>query len=432
MTFGTEAAATGTARDAAVRGVRVSKLVPPVLPDGYVGRPALHDRLDEAFGRRLTTVEAGPGFGKSTLVAAWSADTVCAWCTLDRSDSSLPRLAASLGAALRQRLAWLADDFVAAAAQRVGEDEPDSSRVEAIAALLCESLEARVPSDVVLVLDDVHELEAGTASAHLIGALARQAPPELHLVLSSRTQAPFPIERLRGRGQVSEIGASMLAFTSDEIAELLSSSIGSMELAQEIHEITAGWPAGVRLAAESLRAVAVGDRRHALESLGRPEGPLFSYLAEEVFSNEPAAVQELLRTVAPLERVDAELCSDLGIPDAPALLAGLARRGLFVQREAGTAETFTIHALAREFAAERWPLAPTEARAVHLRAAARAVASGNLEAALRSLISAGDPAAVGRLVSERGDELLARAQATMCCRRRSSFPRACTTPGSQR
>ena len=37
-------------------------------------RPRLEDRLDEAFGRRLTLVVADAGFGKSTLVTEWTRD----------------------------------------------------------------------------------------------------------------------------------------------------------------------------------------------------------------------------------------------------------------------------------------------------------------------------------------------------------------------
>ena len=99
------------------RGIPDSKLTAPAPSAFYVRRDALYARLDEAFGRRLTTVVAGPGFGKSTSIAAWSADTVCAWCTLDRGDGSLSRLAVSLAEALRRPVPSLTDEFAAAVSQ---------------------------------------------------------------------------------------------------------------------------------------------------------------------------------------------------------------------------------------------------------------------------------------------------------------------------
>jgi DNA-binding SARP family transcriptional activator len=388
--------------------VRLAKLAPPPLPAGYVERPALHELLDECFGRRLAAVVAGAGFGKSTLVAAWSADTVCAWCTLDRSDASLPQLAASLEAALRTCLPSLPERLAPAAERSAGAVDSDASRVEALAGLLCESLEDALASDLVLVLDDVHELDAGGPSARLLDGLARQAPPQLRLVLVSRNELPFPVARLRGRGQMLELDAPALAYSADEVAAFLRSSLGTAAHADEIHELTGGWPAAVRLAAESLRAVPEEEHSQAMLDVRRPRGPLFAYLAEEVLSREPAAVRDLLRLAAPLERVEPELLEELGVRDAGELLAGLARRSLFVQREPGAEDAFSVHGLVRAYVAERWPLTEDELRSLHFAAAERSVERGDLTAALSSLVLAGDRGALSALLSERGEELLMR------------------------
>jgi hypothetical protein len=52
-------------------------------------RARLEDLLDEAFGKRLTTVVAGPGFGKSTLVAHWMSDLDAAWYAVEIADASM-------------------------------------------------------------------------------------------------------------------------------------------------------------------------------------------------------------------------------------------------------------------------------------------------------------------------------------------------------
>lgn len=43
----------------------------PRLPPGAIPRPDLDDLLDTATARRLTTVCAGPGWGKTMAVAGW-------------------------------------------------------------------------------------------------------------------------------------------------------------------------------------------------------------------------------------------------------------------------------------------------------------------------------------------------------------------------
>ncbi|MDQ3640057.1 MAG: hypothetical protein M3450_00985, partial [Actinomycetota bacterium] len=62
----------------------------------FCARPRLHARLDDGASRRLTTVVAGPGFGKSTLVADWVADRAYAWITVHPGGSSLPAFASGL------------------------------------------------------------------------------------------------------------------------------------------------------------------------------------------------------------------------------------------------------------------------------------------------------------------------------------------------
>ena len=48
---------------------------------------------------------------------------------------------------------------------------------------------------------------------------------QLHVVLSGRADPPFRIQRLRGQGQVLELDASQLAFSVDEVANLLALSL---------------------------------------------------------------------------------------------------------------------------------------------------------------------------------------------------------------
>jgi ATP/maltotriose-dependent transcriptional regulator MalT len=51
--------------------------------------------------------------------------------------------------------------------------------------------------------------------------LLEHRPPELHLVLASRSDPPLALARLRARGQLTELRAAELRFTADETAALL-------------------------------------------------------------------------------------------------------------------------------------------------------------------------------------------------------------------
>src|SRR3954453_8014843 len=68
-----------------------TKLNPPTGARRRVARRALVDRLASAGPRPLTLISAPAGWGKTTLVAEWAADSQeqrpFAWFTIDRGDN---------------------------------------------------------------------------------------------------------------------------------------------------------------------------------------------------------------------------------------------------------------------------------------------------------------------------------------------------------
>jgi ATP/maltotriose-dependent transcriptional regulator MalT/DNA-binding SARP family transcriptional activator len=384
-----------------------SKIQPPVLPAAFLDRPELLRRLDEVGARRLTTVVAGAGFGKSTLLAAWASRVRPAWYSVQPEDASLPTFLRGLMDALRLRLPDLPDALGTVLASSLGPDTDDLARADALAAALGEALELRLASDLVLVLDDVHELPAGGPPARLVEGLARHAPAPFHLVLSSRVEPPFPIQRLRGRGQVLELDGALLALGPEETAELLAAVLGpdGRELSEPLHRMTGGWPAATCLAVESLRRQRPHERASSLAVLRRPGGLLFAYLAEEVLAGEDPVLRELVRRVAPLRRFTAELCRALDVEADPGMLARLARRGLFLQRTADG--WFALNDLVREVVLASMPLEAGELQALHRRAAAWLAAGGHLEEALASVVACEDPPATAAFLVEHGPAMLA-------------------------
>lgn len=400
---------------------RASKTIAPAVAPVTIARPALEERLDESLTRRLATVVAGAGFGKSTLLARWGERVGCAWYTIDRRDESLGVFASGLAVALRRRLPSL-PAYLSDVPSRPGGEDPD--RAAALAAHLGEALQELLADELVLVVDDVQELEPGGPPARLLEGLCRHAPERLHLVLASRSEPPFPIERLRGRGQVLELDPALLAFSGTETRELFRSVLGEdgPELADPVHELTRGWPAAVRLALEALRGSDRDRRTDVVDRLSRPEGPILAYLAGEVFTREPPVVREFLRRVAPFDRFTADFCDDLGVLDAAGTLTSLLKRGLFVQPQGGSEGWFVLHGLVREFVLRSWPLDAAELEALHRRAAEWFEKRGHLVEALHSLAAVSPPDEVARLLTERGSEVIARGAVDSVLRLAESVP----------
>jgi DNA-binding SARP family transcriptional activator/Tfp pilus assembly protein PilF len=387
-----------------------------------IARPRLEQRLDEAFGRRLALVVGGAGFGKSTLLDAWTSDLVAVWLQASSQDRTLSSFSARLADALHPQASDLSGELTAGIAGATD----DLAVAERLAGLFCATLGDSASSDVVLVLDDAHELAASPACLRLIEGIARHAPPTLHLVLASREELELQIERLRGQGQILEIGAAELAFTAEEVEQLTTESLGEDGgVSARIHAATLGWPAAVRLVVEVLRPLDPGKRELALAELRQAGSPLFSYLAHEVFAGAPPDVTALIRSVSPFERFTLDLCKAVAFSEAETATAWLAKRGLFLEAREGW---LSLHALVRDFARASWPLDPDEERRINQLGAKWFEQRGRPIDALHAFDAAERNEEVARVLECHGPSLLAAGASDVVARFVTKLPTAHRTP----
>jgi ATP/maltotriose-dependent transcriptional regulator MalT/DNA-binding SARP family transcriptional activator len=400
----------------------IAKILPRSPTDGVIERRALEELVGTARSRRLTVVVAEAGFGKSTLLASWWEKVPCAWYTADERDLDLPTLGRQLSDALRLRVPDFPSD-VNWLAEGVGGPELEQFlRADALAAQLAEILHAQLSTDLMLVIDDAHELAASSSSARLVEALCRHAPPRLHLVIAGRRQPPFQIERLRGQGQLLEIDGSQLAFTVDEVGELLERrlDVSAGDLAAQIHRIAGGWPAAVTLAIEALKSSPPETWSTVFAGLDKPAAPLVSYLAEEVFARQPDAVRDLVSRLAIFDHFTPELCEAVGLACSRSILAELTPQGLFIEK--GQDGSLALRPLIRDYALESLPLPELEARDLRLAAAGWLAATGSTADAIQVLLSAGTMDQLAGIVAREGSRLLAAGQIATVLRACQAIP----------
>lgn len=404
--------------------VREAKVLPPVLPEVLIDRPRVAEILADAVARRLTAVIAPAGFGKSTLLAGWADDNRCAWYTLTEDDSDLETLFRGVVAALRLRVTGLAE-AVRDAGPLGGDRGPEAGDEEAVrasahAAHLSRLLEGRMSSPLLLVLDDVHELAAGSASSRFVESLCRQAPRQLHLVLLSRDELPFPIARLRAQGQAVEIDASVLAFDESETVTLAAQVAGdaAADAARRLHETTLGWPAAIRLGMESLR-----NRAHlpvVSDDDALAPDDIIDLLAGEVFDRADAAVTSLVATVAPLDGFTAELAEALGVAE-PSAAMGVLQRGGLLRAHGALGGWYSLHPLVQHWARRHLP-PPVELADLLGLAAQWMRDAGHPRQALALWDRAGADHEVAALLADRGGALVADGAADEVLRHLAGLP----------
>jgi LuxR family maltose regulon positive regulatory protein len=270
-----------------------------------------------------------------------------------------------------------------------------------------------VPVPLRLILDDVHELvEPGPIRA--LAALVRERPPTLRLVLAGRADPPLPLARLRLAGQVRDLRARDLAFSRSEAGALLDAA-GVPLTAEQLGllvERTAGWPAGVRLAALSLREAPDADA--FLADLVGNSRATSDYLVGEILSRLPDSTCDLLRAVSICDQLPAGLAVALAErADAGEVLAGLEDETSLVLSSGQGRAWYRIHPLLR--AHLRLDLRrrhPEAVGALHGRAANWFATRGHQVPALLHAQLAADPGQVATLVRQHAVGLVVAGEHT--------------------
>ena len=366
-----------------------------------VARRKLFRTLSEEADRRVTLVAAPAGSGKTVLLRTWVehariGDGV-AWVTLEPGEVDAQHFWIRVVDALRGAVG---------AATSLTELEPTlafdgDAAAERIALELC-----ALEHEIVLVLDDLHELDSEDALRQLQILLDRR-PPRLHLVIASRSEPRLGLHRLRLDGELTEIRSDDLRFTLAETRELLADSgvTLSEESIARLHERTEGWAAGIRLA-----ALALTEHENPEEFIAEFSGSEHSvadYLLNEVLERQPEEARLLLVRTSILERVNGALADLLtGSTGSVRILYDLERENAFLSAVDVGRNWFRCHQLFRDLLRlELERLDPDGVPDLHRRAAAWLEADGDVVAAVRHLQAAQDWPAAIRLVADSGFSL---------------------------
>ncbi|MFP9139096.1 LuxR C-terminal-related transcriptional regulator [Devosia sp. XGJD_8] len=305
-----------------------TKLNLPLLRPRVVARPRLRALLDRCLETRLTLISAPAGFGKTTLLADWLANSAppglaVAWLSLDESDSEPSAFWPHVVAALQ------------AASARAGAAFPDlPSAMQPdqgfVAILLNQLTTGEIP--LVLILDDLHLIDRRDIHEQL-GFFIDHLPPHVHVIIGTRADPGLPLARLRVRGDLVEIRSADLRFTAEEAAAYLNDVMHlglSPADAATLDRKTEGWIAALQLAVLSLEGR--DDAAAFIEDFAGSGRYVFDYLIDEVLARLPDDLHDFLLTTSVLRRMSAPLCD--AVTDEPGssrnMLDRLERQNLFL------------------------------------------------------------------------------------------------------
>ena len=383
--------------------ILVSKLFIPPPGTSTVPRPRLADRLNEGLHGKLTLVSAPAGFGKTTVVSAWSASIrqPVAWLSLEAADSDPGRFLSYLVASIQAVLPTFDPGDLSAL------HTTPSSREAILLALLNEL--ATLHDQLVLVLDDYHVVDSEPID-RLVTFLLEHLPAQVHLVITTREDPALPLARLRARRQLTEVRAGDLRFTTAEAATFLNDVMGlhlSPSDLEALEARTEGWIAGMHLAALSMTGH--DDVSGFIRAFTGSHRFVMDYLVDDVLHQQPADVQEFLLRTSMLDRLHGPLC-DAVLEVAPGsgqrTLAYLDRANLFLVPLDDERRWYRYHHLFADLLRQRWhqgrSQAGTDGQAelatAHRRASAWFQQHGSIADAIHHALAAEDYAHAADLI----------------------------------
>jgi LuxR family maltose regulon positive regulatory protein len=323
-------------------GIAPGRLRPPPLRPGVVERPRLARRLDELTRMALTVVAAPTGYGKTTLLASWSAAEArpVAWASVGSRGPGEAELFALLAAALDRVEPGLRPDL----------------RADDRAVTLATALD-RSRQEIVLVVDGYERVSSPDVDA-AFGRFLDLAPEGLRVIVSSRAEPDLALALRRSRGAAGDLAASELLLDEEETGAVLAGTAGGRAACSDaagLLERTEGWPAGVYLAALSGTSRDVED-----------------YLRLELLdAQRDSALRSFLLETSVLERLTPALCDGLLLRrDSETSLRTLVRGGAFLLPLEGESRGYRhLRPVGKFLRAELARVAPGRAATLQRRAA---------------------------------------------------------------
>lgn len=357
---------------------------------GTVARPRLvRPLLDDA--QAVAALLAPAGYGKTTLLAEWCAQDPrpFAWVDATPELDDPARLLETVAAALCDVRPLPADVLA------------PSVTVEHLARVLA------TMRPLVLVLDDLHVLRTG-AARRTVATLAQHMPAGSTLAIAARRDPGLPLGRLRAQDDVVELGAEVLAMTRGESAAVLRQAGLRLtgEQQADLLERTAGWPAGLRLAARALAEQ--HDVAAGISAFAGDDAVVADYVRQEILADLAGADRAFLTRVAVLERLAGPVCDAvLGRHDSGARLARLRRAGVPLTPLDRAETEFRLHPLLAQALRRDLERADASlAHELHGRASAWYEHEGDLDLAVEHALLGRDADRVADLLAERAPALV--------------------------
>ncbi|MDY6903839.1 MAG: BTAD domain-containing putative transcriptional regulator [Thermodesulfobacteriota bacterium] len=394
-----------------------SKLTTPMHVEA-IARPRLVRLMSSIPDHRLTVVAAGAGYGKSTLVAqaCQQLGINSLWYKLEKSDCDFMAFVHYLIAGLQGQYPGFGESVIADINTnnflKIGDMSGVAKAQPTILARLTREMEEMITEKTLVVLDDFHELGDDEEICNAVLFLVEHAPPNVHLVIISRTDPDMPLSRLRAGRKVLDIGKSDLVFTEPEIKALFQMAFGmslSESWLQTLHHQTEGWITGLILFYHYAKVKTESEIEDLLAKTGGNNKIIAAYMQENLWAGQPESVQRFLMETSIHSVIDVDMVDTLlDRSDARRILKTLEAQHLFTSAVDDTGCYFCYHQLLQQFLQNKLvtEMGKRHFQLLHKKTARYYESLNNLEKALEHFLAAEDYDNFFRILGPTGQTLV--------------------------
>jgi ATP/maltotriose-dependent transcriptional regulator MalT/DNA-binding SARP family transcriptional activator len=292
--------------------------------------------------KRLITVYAPGGYGKSILLAdfAQTTDLPVCWCSLEPADRDPTAFLTLLAYSITDRFRELEADGLLSLVEK-GDTQASVRRI-------ADSLAEVGPH--LIIIDDYHKaVSAGMTLA--LNRLLEQLPQTSTIIVAARGDMMLETSQvidLLIAERATGLSEEELRFTPPELQRVMRKRFGrqiDLTTAETIARATDGNIAQILLTGHVMHTDRLVSRLG--QRLGDDQAVIYDYLAEEVLDKQSSELQRFLLYTSVLPDMTPEVCNELlEITNAQACLEELVHKDLFITQ---VGVSFRYHDLFAEF-----------------------------------------------------------------------------------
>ncbi|MEC9488094.1 MAG: BTAD domain-containing putative transcriptional regulator [Halanaerobium sp.] len=328
-----------------------TRFIPPQFKKKLYLRKSLAEKLDSGCTNYpLTIVQAGPGFGKSSILSVYARQNPrhTFWYGIARSDRDPFLFLLHLIHSFKFHQPEIGEKTL-----NYLKEEGNYQNLLHTTGVFINEFYGAIEEECILILDDYQLLEGDERIKQMMEFFIENLPPNLHLIISTRQWPGFPsLPTWRLKGKVQEIKEEDLRFSSEEIKNFYIQYHNyylSDKQASLLEKQTEGWIIALELIWQGIKKGIPINRIFERDEDSLKN--LFQFMAYEVFSKLSRDVQDFLMLTSILRCLDVEICDSLcGWQKSKQYLDKLSDNGLFIS---GFESKYRYHYLFQKFLREQ-------------------------------------------------------------------------------